>query len=298
MNITRSSLITTSFSSRAIFRRCFSQKLLQVSDLAKILVIPITQDKSYIHFKYNEDLVNNDSIIVKYENKLTSVASKGWSKLKDSDKSYNKKIVHYVGRFLERTPWFENSLISIPSKSTLLRQAYHQDESDKQSKPVLSLASIDQVNKDHQLLSIPVYYPGSLITASQLKSELLSLSQEGQRYHRKQMIWNAVGIPLTLPFIVVPIVPNIPGFYLAYRLYCNLKAFLGAEHLEHIAIREDLSFQENEELEKAFEGQDGSNQILLNEEIIDNIVDTFKIENVKGHLLKALKQERKALESK
>lgn len=295
MNILKSSGTYSRIMPVVGFKRNLSQKVPHTSDLAKILVFPITQDKSYIHFKYNEDLVNNDSIIVKYENKLTGVAAKGWDKLKSSDKSYNKKIVHWVEKFLERTPWIENSLISIPSKSALLRQAYNNDESNKEKKPIVSLTSINDLKTDHELLSIPVYYPGSIISASKLKTELLSLSQNGQRYHRKQMVWNSIGIPLTIPFIVVPVVPNIPGFYLAYRLYCNLKAYLGAQHLEHIAIREDLSFKENAEIEEAYASQGTDNQILLNEEIIDKLVEKFGIKDVKSHLLKALKQEKNEL---
>lgn len=295
MNILKSSTTTSRILPVVGLRRNLSQKASHTSDLAKILVFPITQDKSYIHFKYNEDLVNNDSTIVKYENKLTGVAAKGWDNLKTSDKSYNKKIVHWVEKFLERTPWIENSLISIPSKSALLRQAYNTDESNKDKKPTVSLTSINDLKTDHELLSIPVYYPGSIISASKLKTELLSLSQNGQQYHRKQMVWNAIGIPLTLPCIIVPVVPNIPGFYLAYRLYCNLKAYLGAQHLEHIAIREDLAFQENAEIEAAYAKQDTNSQILLNEEIIDKLVETFGVKDIKSHLLKALKQEKSAL---
>ncbi|CCH42334.1 hypothetical protein BN7_1878 [Wickerhamomyces ciferrii] len=275
-----------------------------VSDLAKILVIPITQNKSYIHFKFNENLINNDSLIVKYENKLSNIALKGWTRLKDSDKSYNQKIVHYVEKFLERTPWSENSLISIPSKATILRQAFEEnnkDDNKPDSKPSILLLNdtdIELNNKGENLLNIPVYYPGSLMSSTQLKNELLTLSSKGQTYHKKQMILNGIGIPISLPFMLVPVIPNIPGFYLAYRLYCNLKAFLGAEHLEQIAKRGDLSFLDHEILDQIYSKQDKTNDILLNEEIINDLVKTFEIDDAKAHLLKALKQEKEALESK
>ena len=41
-------------------------------------------------------------------------------------------------------------------------------------------------------------------------------------------------IPISLPFALVPIVPNVPGFYIAYRLYCNVKALLGVKHLDYL----------------------------------------------------------------
>lgn len=309
MNIIKTSSLRSKYSTIVGFKRFLTTEAPQVSDLAKILVIPITQDKSYIHFKYNDELINNNSLIVKYENKLTTQASNGWKKLKESDKSYNKKIVHYVEKFLKRTPWIENSLNSIPSKSSLLRQVSHKqqeieesttgekskDGAKKAMETITSLTSINDLNKDYQLLSIPVYYPGSLLSAPQLKTELLAMAQNGQKYHKKLMLWNGIGVPLTIPFIIVPIVPNIPGFYLAYRFYCNFKAYLGAEHLEQIAIREDLSFQDHVELDRAFSHHNPNSQLLLNEEIIDDITKTFGIEDVKSHLLKALKQEREAL---
>ena len=81
-----------------------------------------------------------------------------------------------------------------------------------------------------QLKPIPVYHPSVqsphviLSQMNRFKTELLS-------HHRKWAILCAIGIPISLPVALVPVAPNVPGFYLAYRLYCHLQALRGAKNL-------------------------------------------------------------------
>lgn len=301
------------------------------------MIFPITKQRSYVHFEYHDSLINKDSPIVKYEDKLTKLASKGWKKITDSEKNYNKKIVYYINKFLESAPWCEDSLRSIPSESALLRQkektggdrqssesstnaatsalsAASELESETPSASVSQTSEARSTSTDsikHTIIKprgelkpaqqpagkkveIPVYYPSSIRSESALRNELISFARFGQRYHKSQMLITGILIPFTIPFIIVPVVPNIPGFYLAYRFYCNFKAYLGAQHLQELIKLNDLKFVNSKGIDEIYHKNSPSaldSNILMNEDIITNIVNQFDAFGLKNVLAKALKQE-------
>lgn len=41
-------------------------------------------------------------------------------------------------------------------------------------------------------------------------------------------------LPLTLPLAILPIMPNVPGFYLMYRAWCSYQALEGAKHRAYL----------------------------------------------------------------
>jgi hypothetical protein len=55
------------------------------------------------------------------------------------------------------------------------------------------------------------------------------------------MIWSIVGMPIVAPFAIVPVIPNIPFFYLLYRAFSHWKALSGAKHLEFLLSRNLLA---------------------------------------------------------
>lgn len=271
--------------------------------LARILVFPITRDKSYLHFQYNKELVNNNSLLVKCESKAVQIATKGWNSLKSSEKSYNKKIVHWLNVFLERIPWSEDSLRSIPSQSALLRQV-RKNEKEKEAASSESAVTgntseevkfqIASNETDGTFEGIKVLYPSKIVTSETLSREIEELCGTAVAYHRKQMLWTATGIPLSLPIALVPLVPNVPGFYLAYRFYCNYKAATGGQHLKELSTKNELIYEDTPSLDDVYESvreQDG--ELLLNESVIDSLVDLFNVPEAKLGLSKALKQEQK-----
>lgn len=275
--------------------RFSSSNALATKSLAKLLVFPVTHDKYFYYFKWNEKaLLNNNSVIVKYENKAVELATKGWNKLRDSDKSYNRKIVEWVTKFLEQTSWTEDSLRTIPWKQSLLRQV-RRENSENTGTIILSS---DQISETEKLVNIPVYYPSSIIESpSTLTSNLTHLAQTGEKTHKRYTILCAIGVPLSLPFVIVPVIPNIPGFYLSYRFYCNLKAMMGSQHLLDMNEKGELSIEKDTLLDQIYgDLKVGEDKILLNEGIIDKIVETYDIPNARSSLIKALRQERKLLE--
>lgn len=71
--------------------------------------------------------------------------------------------------------------------------------------------------------TIRMHYPPSLISPAHLMTNLTSLASTRAPHHRSRMIWCVIGMPFTIPFAIVPIVPNLPFFYLVWRAWSHLQ---------------------------------------------------------------------------
>jgi len=60
-------------------------------------------------------------------------------------------------------------------------------------------------------------------------------------------------MPFTIPFILVPVVPNLPFFYLVFRAWSHWKAWSGSRHIEFLLDKRLLKPMESEPLRTAYE---------------------------------------------
>ena len=63
---------------------------------------------------------------------------------------------------------------------------------------------------------------------------LRRMSAERQSLHKKRMWYSIAALPLTIPVGLLPIIPNIPFFYLVFRAYSHYRALAGSNHLTHL----------------------------------------------------------------
>lgn len=153
-----------------------------------------------------------------------------------------------------------------------------------------------------QLKKIPIYHP-SFQDPRSILGQLERFRDESYLSHVKYAAICAVGVPISMPFALVPVVPNVPGFYLAYRLYCNVKLLLGAKHLAYLLERDvsgndttHMAFSKLPSLDAVYDGTtvEGPERVVLSEEGISRIVD-LGFGDLEEDLKKALKQETKRL---
>lgn len=71
-----------------------------------------------------------------------------------------------------------------------------------------------------------------------------------QPHHRKRMIWCILGMPLTIPFIVIPVIPNLPFFYLVWRAWSHWRAFQSSKYLSDLIQQGRLIPTPSEELDQ------------------------------------------------
>lgn len=84
-------------------------------------------------------------------------------------------------------------------------------------------ADAAQSQSQPPLPAIRMHYPPSLLNPNHLRFNLTNLVAARAPHHRSRMIWCCVGMPFTIPFMLLPVVPNLPFFYLVWRAWSHLK---------------------------------------------------------------------------
>jgi hypothetical protein len=294
-----------------------------------VISIPITSAKSYIYCHHKPGLLHESQrktvpLVVKYENKIIDFATKGWNKLLLSDKSWNVRIVKLIKSLLDTIPYEENCLKSFPLKAAMIREinldkvgteqlisnmSPELKEFEQPAKTTTILHSHFENQKIplEQLVPIPLYHP-SFQHPSKILGQLHSFRENAYRHHVKYSWLCAIGIPISLPVALVPVLPNVPGLYLSYRLYCNIKALQGIKHLDYLLAKKPdskgsvsdtnhLKFAPVDTLDKIY-GKivpTAEESVIITPEIIDRLVEELQVPSLKQDLRKALSQEQKRL---
>ena len=236
-----------------VSRRYVSQASF-VKDAHKILLVPLSAEKQYLYYDHGPNAIDKVQYLVRLDQWVNSKSHVLWGKMEKSKMSMNVKIVAYVKRLLNTIGWEEESFKSIPVERHL---------------------------KETECVNI--YTPERrFLEPGVLKTHIQGLCDTHKTRYRKHMLYCMVGIPMTLPIALIPVVPNIPCFYLMYRLYCNGKAYYGCKRLQNI-ISDDSRH-------KVVELEDFP---TLNPapEYIDQVVEFTHLSALKPHLAKATSQE-------
>ncbi|CAH2355089.1 hypothetical protein CLIB1423_21S01574 [[Candida] railenensis] len=289
-----------------------------------VISIPVTTHRSYIYMNHNKSLLdktqlNRYPVVAKLENKLVSLATKGWDKMNSSNLTVNKRIIKLVKRLLNTIPYEESCLKSFPSQSTMIREI-NEESTDKARALIPSQIEEEQIATD-QLKPIPFYHP-SFQKPSTILSQLHDFRNDARSKHLKYAGLCAIGVPLSLPFALIPVIPNVPGLYLSYRLYCNIKALVGVKHLDYLLERKGIAgntrnddvsntdhvaFERNLYMDSIYklgntskelevESVQEEERVIITKEIIDTLCSKLELPQLKEDLLKALKQEIAKLE--
>jgi hypothetical protein len=218
------------------------------------------------------------------DDRLAQKAEKTWSAWTKSDVKWKRKIVGWANSAMEQISYEEWSLKTIPAKHAHLRRT-----AEKQH---VSVKEIEKHSLDTE--NIIVEYPGTMMTSAQAMDRLKGLSKKGQRYHNRYFWLSAIGAPLTLPMAALPVIPNLPGFYLLFRAWSHWKALEGAKHLSYLVEDNHLSLQDNIRLNKLFlEHEKSSGTASLTGNEIDDLAEELEASEMASELHRAFKQVQK-----
>ncbi|CAH6719310.1 hypothetical protein CLIB1444_02S05578 [[Candida] jaroonii] len=280
-----------------------------------VIALPITTKKSYIYCHHKPSLLSSTQarsfpLITKLENKATALVLKGWSKLSNSKISINVKVTNFVRKLLNSIHYEEACLRSFPSRKSMIREINEEalnnisDMTDKNNK--LIQTQIDELNIPlNQIKPIPLFHP-KFINTTNINNQLNAFKDDAYSNHLKYAIICGIGIPLSLPFALVPVVPNVPGFYIAYRFYCNVKALMGINHLKYLLDTKDeskhLIFEKAPKIddiykkhlsdkELYFEDIQEDERVIISNEIIEDLTEELNLPELTEDLKKAFRQE-------
>ncbi|AAS52024.1 ADR104Cp [Eremothecium gossypii ATCC 10895] len=290
--------VVTAYSRMAEPRR--TQEYL--ADPLKIVAVPVTTQRCFFYFKHTDDYLDRGSRLVRAEQRVTRKVARTWAKMESSRNVVTVRVVGWVNVLLAQVPWRERSLASFPSESYILKRVHLQGKEETEKR--LTLREAQACEAGVAAAPIVVYFPRSVISESVLNDELVRLLREGKQTHMRYLIYCLLALPLTIPIALVPLVPNIPGFYLAYRAYCNFKAYSGARHLESMmqGDMQPLRFADLQEysalmadnVAPATPGE--SERMLLDQALLPRILDNLQIHELRRHIETAMRQEAMRLE--
>lgn len=173
----------------------------------KLFLIPITKRRSLIYAQELRKLGTEKPSLL---DRATSKAAITWQQWEHGNKKWQRALVEAGNKALSRIPYEEWGLKSIPTLSSRRKQA------------------------ELQKAKIGVVYPPSVIQGKDIPSMIQQLATERAALHRRRFWWSVIGMPIVAPFALVPVIPNIPFFYLAFRAYSHWKALEGGKHLEFL----------------------------------------------------------------
>lgn len=145
----------------------------------RLFLLPISTRRSLI---YSQRLNNQLSSELTYVDKVTARAAATWVKWEKAEKGWKKSVTGYGNKLFQRIPYEEWGLKSIPPLSARRRDA------ELQAKEMVELT-----------------FPPSLIKPESVLDTLRTLSTERKAIHKKWMWGSILGMPLTIPFGLIPV---------------------------------------------------------------------------------------------
>jgi len=176
----------------------------------RLFLLPISTRRTLIYCqRLNITLSQQQTLL----DKATTRAANLWASWEKKDKGWQKKIVELGNQALKRIPYEEWGLKSIPPLSARRKEE-----------------DLARFGKD----KVEVSFPPTLIQENTVTDVLRKLGTERESLHRSRMIYCFIGMPITAPIALIPVVPNIPFFYLIYRAWSHWRALSGSRHIQFL----------------------------------------------------------------
>lgn len=177
----------------------------------RLFLLPISTRRSLIYAERLHEKTPTDRSLL---DKITIKANDtwlGWEKDEKAIWNWKRKVTFYGNQALSRIPYEEWALKTIPALTARRKQAIVEDKEKYE-----------------------VMFPGRYLHQDKVPGILQKLAQERQSMHRSKLIWSVIIMPFTAPFMLIPVIPNLPFFYVLYRAYSHWKALSGSRHLEFL----------------------------------------------------------------
>ncbi|ORY63239.1 mitochondrial K+-H+ exchange-related-domain-containing protein [Pseudomassariella vexata] len=174
----------------------------------RLYLLPISTRRTLLYCeKFNQPTTSKKNLT----DKVTSRATKLWADWEKKENGWQKSVVRYGNSALRRIPYEEWGLKSVPPLSKKRR--------DEESSG---------------LEKVKLVYPETAIPTTKAAAMLQTLATERQVLHKSRLLWCFVGMPISAPFALVPVIPNLPFFYLVYRAWSHWRAWAGGKHIQFL----------------------------------------------------------------
>lgn len=263
----------------------------------RLIIVPLTVRQSLLYCQKAGGLPLATKR-PRLDDRLAVRANKLWSEWQSSEVKWKKGLVAWTNRVLERISYDEWSLKSIPAQSSFKRHEVEkqviEDRKDSQGNEILVEGVSVQV--------IPVTYVPAIQSIAQVKSKMDYLVNRSNTHDKKYFWLSLLGSPLTLPVALLPVLPNIPGFYLLFRAWSHWKAMEGGAHLQYLMTNNAIKFETNKVLNEFYKLRhkeaEGDDPLLLEHDgHIAEVASILEAEELEDEIRRAVHQIRHAREA-
>ncbi|KAF6821573.1 hypothetical protein CSOJ01_00076 [Colletotrichum sojae] len=174
----------------------------------RLYLLPLTTSRTLLYSQRLNIATTNKQGLA---DKVSKRASKLWAGWEAKESGWQKKVVSYGNYALRRIPYEEWGLKSVP--------------------PISARRKDDELKGKEK---IELVYPDTIIPTTKAESVVSTLATERDALHKKKLIWCLIGMPISAPFALVPVIPNLPFFYLVYRAWSHWRALEGGKHLRFL----------------------------------------------------------------
>ncbi|KAG8892591.1 hypothetical protein FRB99_002607, partial [Tulasnella sp. 403] len=150
-----------------------------------------------------------------------NLATKTWTEWGKAEGGWKLKVHHWGERMYERVDFEEIALKSIdPALGPRLTTSKASGNPAKETRKAI---------KAGEKVSIPLYHPPSVLPDP--LGHMMRLLEHRVPSHRKWFwIW-LLGSPFTAPFMIIPVIPNIPFFFCVWRAWSHWKGEVCTNYL-------------------------------------------------------------------
>ncbi|BGP27981.1 uncharacterized conserved protein [Rhodotorula toruloides] len=262
--------------------------------LLKLLALPLSQSKSTTHpppfllhavrqslQSASVDAKRQDQpIATRYAHKAIDKAADLWAGLGKADEGTWKRRAYVLGeRMMDRIEYEEWALKAID--------------------PALAPKLVSSKDSARVKETVDVLFPASLLDDKALLSSLKASLEHREPHHRSAMMKCLAFAPLTLPFAVIPVVPNFPLFYVLWRAWSHFRAWKASHYLSSLIGSPSLRLLPSSDLDSIYSSSSHPSppRLLLTPDRVTIIVERFKMDDEeRKELERAVGQSEKRLE--
>jgi len=219
----------------------------------------------------------------------TNFAASKWEELGKVEKSNWKYKTYMRGEKLMDRIEYEEWLLKALDASTAPKLWSKRPKVSNGDTSSVSNETLAQSHESH----VPLYFPPSLISESGLMNNFKGLLEYRESHHQSAMTKALLVAPLTLPFALVPVIPNFPLFYVLWRAWSHWKALKSSQYLKGLISHEQLETHESPILDELYakrrKGQEkltevpsGTPQVLLTNEMVEELTQAFDLDQQAG----------------
>ncbi|KAF8073504.1 mitochondrial K+-H+ exchange-related-domain-containing protein [Lyophyllum atratum] len=117
---------------------------------------------------------------------------------------------------------------------------------------------------------IPLIYPPSITTDSVTLDELRALVAYRTPRHRKGFYMWMVIAPFMAPFMIIPIIPNLPFFFCAWRSWSHYKAYRASQYLQGLLDSGVIVPEASEALDGVYKEFSPNHHLITSAESLEN----------------------------